>query len=120
DAFHVASVMHRALVSKDPSNPLFSGRGADGEPLKGHEHVFIFPEHASGKKHISKISLYLESGFDNDAVKALLTLTKLYSQEDEFQDQKLVLLELSEAKNAQCKAMGCSKVWESYTPFVAT
>lgn len=120
DAFHVASVMHRALVSRDPSNPLFSGRGADGEPLKGHEHVFIFPEHESGKKHISKISLYLESGFDNDAVKALLTLTKLYSQEDEFQDQKLVLLELSEAKNAQCKAMGCSKVWESYTPFVAT
>ncbi len=120
DAFHVCTTMHKALVSRDGKNAFFSGRDEDGKPLVGHEHVFILPEHEPGKKHLNQVTLYLKDGFDKEAVSALLSLKKLYSTEDEFQEQKLILMALEGADRSRNPLVGTSRVWESYTPFVGT
>jgi CRISPR-associated protein Csb2 len=59
----------------------FSGKTAEGEPLKDHQHAFILPL-GNGRGRIDRVLLYTRSleGFDSDEVRAILKMTELYGR----------------------------------------
>jgi len=71
--------IHKRLMG-DPArvSPRFSGKDAEGRPLRGHPHAFILPL-GNGKGRIARILLYVgTAGFDGDEIRAILELRNLY------------------------------------------
>ena len=77
--------IHKVVVG-DPRkvSPKFSGKTADGEPLKGHQHAFILPL-GNGRGRIDRVLLYTRDplGFASDEVRAILRMTELYGRTTE-------------------------------------
>jgi CRISPR-associated protein Csb2 len=74
--------IHKRIVG-DPIrvSPKFSGKAATGEPLTGHEHIFILP-HGNQKGRLDRVLLYTRtpSGFDDGELRAILGLRTLYQR----------------------------------------
>jgi CRISPR-associated protein Csb2 len=70
-------------VAGDPQkvSPKFSGKTAEGDPLKGHQHAFILPM-GNGRGRIDRVLLYTRDpeGFLSDEVRAILRMTELYGR----------------------------------------
>jgi CRISPR-associated protein Csb2 len=62
----------------------FSGKAADGTPLKDHHHAFILPL-GNERGRIARVLLYTRApeGFVSDEVQAILRLTELYGRTTE-------------------------------------
>ena len=62
----------------------FSGKTADGEPRKDHQHAFILPL-ANGRGRIDRVFIYTraEKGFEPDEIQAILRMTELYGRTTE-------------------------------------
>lgn len=77
--------IHKVVVG-DPRkvSPKFSGKTADGEPLKDHQHAFILPL-GNGRGRIDRVLLHTRSpeGFKSDEVQAILRMTELYGRTTE-------------------------------------
>lgn len=77
--------IHKVVVG-DPRkvSPKFSGKTAEGEPLKDHQHAFILPL-GNGRGRIDRVLLYTRApkGFVSDEVQAILRMTELYGRTTE-------------------------------------
>jgi hypothetical protein len=62
----------------------FSGKNADGEPLRDHQHAFILPL-GNGRGRIDRVLLYTRDpeGFLSHEVQAILRVTELYGRTTE-------------------------------------
>jgi CRISPR-associated protein Csb2 len=74
--------IHKVVVG-DPRkvSQKFSGKTAEGDPLKGHQHAFILPL-GNGRGRIDRVLLYTRDpeGFLSDEVRAILRMTELYGR----------------------------------------
>ncbi len=77
--------IHKVVVG-DPRkvSPKFSGKTAEGEPLKDHRHAFILPL-GNGRGRIDRVLLYTRDpeGFVSHEVRAILRMTELYGRTTE-------------------------------------
>jgi CRISPR-associated protein Csb2 len=77
--------IHKLLMG-DPRkvSSKFSGKTAEGEPRKDHQHAFILPL-ASARGRIDRVFIYTrdEEGFAPDEVQAILRMTELYGRTTE-------------------------------------
>ena len=79
--------IHKAIVG-DPRkvSQKFSGKTAEGEPLKDHRHAFILPLGNGLGGRIDRVLLYTRApeGFESDEVQAILRMsTELYGRTTE-------------------------------------
>ena len=77
--------IHKRLMG-DPLkvSSKFSGKDQAGNPLKNHRHAFILPR-ANERGRIDRVLLYTrdEKGFDQNELRAILQVDKLYGKTDE-------------------------------------
>jgi CRISPR-associated protein Csb2 len=106
--------IHKRIQNGDPSRvtPRFSGKDADGRPIKGHPHAFYLPIDEDGDGRLDRLMVYAREPFSTTELMALDRLRSVW-QPDGRPDVDLVLTSLSEkipVKKAQR--------WVSVTPFV--
>lgn len=77
--------IHKRLMG-DPQrvSARFSGKDQAGNPLKDHRHAFILPR-ANERGRIDRVLVYTrdEEGFDQNELRAILQVDKLYGKTDE-------------------------------------
>lgn len=121
-AVSVAERVHQALLARFPngSAPLvFTGRGEDGKPSSGHRHAFILCEANGPRDAITHITVFVPTGFDAPARRALESLQKVWGHGGH--DLQLVLLGFGKRTTFKdAELFGETKVWRSLTPFVST
>ncbi|NGO38544.1 type I-U CRISPR-associated protein Cas5/Cas6 [Limisphaera ngatamarikiensis] len=122
DAVSVAERLHQALLSRfknqDPPS-LISGRDPEGNPLRGHKHLYIFSEPNGPRDAITHVTLYARDGFDPESRRAIESVTRLWGHGGH--DLQLVFLGFGDEQTfADCRLFGPANVWRSLTPFVAT
>jgi len=109
--------IHKVVVG-DPRkvSPKFSGKTAEGKPLKDHQHAFILPL-GNGRGRIDRVLLYTRApeGFNSDEVKAILRMTELYGRTTE--DPIRVMATQRAATGSEIRKSATSVV--STTPFCA-
>lgn len=122
----VAERIRAALMSRSDAHPVFSGRDANGELLRGHQHAFVLPEANGAHGHISHVTLLAPMGFDAESRRAMDGLQKVWGK-DRY-DVQLVLLGVGQPvdfggtnlRAGQCPLLVESRSWRSRTPFVPT
>ena len=129
DILHVGSAFHTQIAKKakelgvsEDLRTRLTGRTADNELAKGHNHLFILPElHPDKIQKIGGLSLYMPGGVDREAIDFFAEFSKLEAWNEDHQDQDLVFLDMEDSRqNGFSNSFGEDEVWESLTPFVAT
>ncbi len=148
DAVKIGELMRRAALarfgwSKDeatgrsiPRAPWqISGRGPDGRPLADttHPHAFWLPEDADSDGWIDHISVYIESGIDNDVRVRLDRITRLWlaarhqssadkSESEPLKEWRLALEGFGRPADfaGSARIFGVATRWRSVTPFLAS
>lgn len=122
EAISVAERIHIDLLSKFKNTKapeVLSGRGADGSPLKGHRHLYIFCEPCGRLDLITHITLFARDGFGEVERKAIEKLKNVWGKGGH--DIQLVLIDFGNERSFNdCELFGESEVWQSLTPFVPT
>jgi len=108
--------IHKRIQSDDPSrvSPLFSGKGPDGRPLKGHKHAFFLPLDEDGDGRIDHLLVSAGETFGSSELSALDELMSIW-QPNSRPGIDLVLVSLSAAP-----AGAEAEKWVSATPFVTS
>lgn len=126
-AIHQTQKLHQSLVRYSDGHPLFTGLGADGKPLEGHRHAFIFAEANDGRTdRITHLSVWVPGGLDERQRLALDLARRLWGKDGH--DMQLVLLGVGQREDfagfnaaaGQCALMEASTRWRSLTPFIST
>ena len=106
--------IHKKIKNQDPRlvSPIFSGKDADGNPLKGHRHAFYLPLDEDSDGRLDHLLVYSGEPFDESE---LLSLDRLRSvwQPNRLPDVNLVLVNLSADYPEEV-----SRQWISATPFI--
>ncbi|MCZ7635028.1 MAG: type I-U CRISPR-associated protein Csb2 [Verrucomicrobia bacterium] len=119
-AVSVAERIHQSLVKYSDQAPVFTGK-AGGQPLQGHLHAFILCEANGPRDAITHVTVFAPMGIDQQAHRALETLTESGVWGHGGHDLQLILLGLGDARTfTDCALFGPAKAWASLTPFVAT
>ena len=147
DAVKLGELMRRAALAqfgwrKDeatgrsiPCAPWqISGRGADGRPLAdpAHPHAFWLPEDADSDGWIDHISIYIESGIDDDVRARLDRITRLWltprqrpsgdnPEPATVKEWRLALEGFGRSADfaGSARIFGVAARWRSATPFLA-
>lgn len=77
----VTEALRKALMSHSDAAPVFSGRGRDGSPERGHQHAFFLPEANDPHERITHITTYAPMGFNTRAQRALQRVTRIWSRD---------------------------------------
>jgi CRISPR-associated protein Csb2 len=106
--------VHRRIMNGDGAevSRLFCGKTREGEPLKGHQHVFYQPLDQDGDGRLDHLIISSTEPFNRSELAALDRLRSIW-QRGGRPDVQLILTSLSEKRKDQS-----SKVWVSETPFV--
>ncbi len=126
EAVAVAERMRMALQAHSDGAGVFSGKSADGKPLRGHRHAFILCEAAGHHGRISHVTIHASMGFNEQARATLGRLVKVWGHGGH--DLQLVLTGIGRPEDfagrrveaGQCPLLDVSRMWISYTPFVPT
>lgn len=108
---------HKARMNGDASlvSSRFSGKDADGSPLKDHSHCFIFPMDTDRDGRIDEIFVYCRDGFDTMERMALDGLRELWQTDGKPKVRCVVVQEgLTETMRKR------SRTFRSTTPFIPT
>ena len=145
EAVKVGEVMRRAALAQfgwkkdeatgrsSPSAPWqISGRDADGQPLgdPAHPHAFWLPEDADSDGWIDHISVYIESGIDDEVRARLDKITRLWIAPTQYSDGddpeavkewRLALEGFGRPVDfaGSARIFGVASKWRSMTPFLA-
>jgi len=108
--------IHRRKQHGDPSlvSPVFSGKGKDGSPLKGHHHAFFLPLDEDGDGWIDHLLIASKHPFNQSELLALDSLRSVW-QPDGKPDVDLALVSLSSVP-----PIAGVRNWVSATPFVTS
>jgi CRISPR-associated protein Csb2 len=121
-AVSVAERIHQALLARFPDGSppaVLAGRDAAGQPLAGHQHLFILCEPNGPRDAITHVTLYARQGFNAEARRAIVSLQKVWGHGGH--DIQLVLLGFGdETTFADCTLFAPATIWRSLTPFVPT
>lgn len=126
EALYVAERTRKALMSKSNAAPVFSGRGADSQPNRRHEHAFILAEASGRSGDITHVTVYARMGFGEvEARRALDTVRQIWGGAALLD---VVLLGVGDVQDfagadvraGQCPLLATSTTWISRTPFVPT
>jgi CRISPR-associated protein Csb2 len=100
---------------------IFSGKKADGVPLKGHAHAYYLPTDEDGDGRLDHLTIVATDGFGNGELGALDRLRELKSRQREESGHQLrvLLLGLGRLDEYHPFLLRPSKVWVSATPFIA-
>lgn len=101
------------------ASELFSGKGADGAPLRGHEHARYLPVDRDGDRRIDHLVIYTssENGFPDLEQEALGSLRYIKGREGHY-DIDLALLHLGDEESCRAPVFEESTAWVSSTPFL--
>ncbi len=102
-----------------PRSIVFSGKDADGVPLRGHGHAFYWPTDEDGDGWLDRLTIYAPMGFGLVETRALERLRKFRMRECGTLELALLAIGNDEAIAAG-GLFGPSRVWVSVTPFLAT
>lgn len=122
-ALSVAERMHQTLVKRAHGKacaPVFVGKDANGEPLKGHQHTHIFCELGEKRDSIGFITLYAPMGFDHEAQQVIEDVQRKALWGHGGHNLELILLGFGDVATFDIPIFRCSKRWTSLTPFVPT
>jgi CRISPR-associated protein Csb2 len=110
-----------------PVSSVFSGKSADGAPLRNHRHAFFLPTDEDNDGRIDHITVYAAGsiapgdplGFGPDELRALDRMRRLrYRDGDPL---NLLLIALGQTADfPQCRLFQRSTRWVSATPYVAS
>ena len=104
-------------------SPIFSGKDADGNPIKGHRHAYYLPtsENDDNRGHLDHLTIYTAEGFGKDELRALDKLSQIQRRDrkDSGHPLEVVLLGLGTADEYHPGPLGKSSTWISVTPFVS-
>ncbi len=122
----VAEKVREALQHHSDGAAVFAGKTADGRPLAGHGHAFIFCE-AAADGHIRYVTAYASVGFDRRAQRALSHLVEVWGYRRDHKMQ-MVLTGIGRPEDfgglrvdaGHCPLLAEARVWVSHTPFVPT
>jgi CRISPR-associated protein Csb2 len=102
---------------------VFSGKGADGQPLEGHGHAYYLPtqEDRDAGGRLDHLTIVATDGFGRQDLRALDCLRDLKSREREQSGHRLrvLLLGLGRLDDYLPWPVRPSREWVSATPFVA-
>jgi CRISPR-associated protein Csb2 len=108
-------------------SPIFSGKDADSEPLRGHGHAYYLPtdeptDEDEEDNRLDHLTVVAMDGFSPDELKALDRLRELKSREREQSGHPLrvLLLGLGRLDDYRPWPLRYSQTWISATPFIAT
>ncbi|MBX7214778.1 MAG: type I-U CRISPR-associated protein Cas5/Cas6 [Thermoflexales bacterium] len=118
ETVYVAELARRRLQgiygrqNNGASSTVFSGKGADGQPLDDHQHAFILPLDADGDGRLDQVLIHAPTGFGMRELRAIdawretrgpgsMTLGVVWMGSDDARP-------------------GPARVWRSITPFIAT
>ncbi len=146
EALFVGERMRAALMSCCDAHPDFSGKDADGTPLRGHRHAFILPADEDGDGKLDHVVVWARQGFDDGPRRALEGIRRLWGEGQH--DIHIVLVGLfdwpgndspaaqavvdgrnsvacygglrRDTKDGRSAHLGPARIWESHTPFVLT
>ena len=106
--------IHRRIMNGDGSevSRLFSGKTIDGQPLRGHQHVFYQPLDEDGDGRLDHLVISSSTPLSRSELTALDRLQSIW-QHGGRPDVQIVLTSLSGKRQNQS-----SKTWVSVTPFV--
>lgn len=125
EAIELTSLARAACMSivNEDGMPLFSGKDEDGNSLSsGHQHAHYIVSDEDGDGKIDHLTIYAEMGFDENHVKALSRLSKLYGFKNRRDISTLLLgmVENGDDWPYPSEILGCSKTWVSGTPYLLT
>jgi len=120
----VMGVYGRRFPAPDGSggrSPVFSGKGADNQPLQDHGHAYYLPTDEDNDGRLDHLTIVAADGFDEKELKTLDRLRALKSREREQSGHHLrvLLLGLGRLDDYQPLPLRNSQVWVSATPFIA-
>ena len=126
DALRRGEQVHQALLSRaesagGESPQSLTGKGADGAPLRGHQHAHVIPlslEARHGRPVIDHLLVHAPMGFEEGAVRALERLDRLYAKNLPRVFVTLVGVGVAEDFRSSVPLLRPSKRWKSFTPFV--
>lgn len=122
-ALSVAERMHQTLAKwadgKDCA-PVFTGKGKDGVPLIGNQHVHIFCELGEKRDSIGYITLYAAQGFNAEAQRVIEDVQRKPLWGHGGHDLELILLGFGDKDTFATPIFAKAKKWKSLTPFVST
>ncbi|MCC5836087.1 MAG: type I-U CRISPR-associated protein Cas5/Cas6 [Opitutales bacterium] len=100
---------------------IFSGKEADGMPIKGHRHCYYLPTDENGDGKLDHLTLYAADGFGPDELRAIDSLREIHTKDTQDSGHPLgvVLLGMGVAAEFQPAPMKPSKDWLSATPFIS-
>lgn len=103
-------------------SPIFSGKGADGEPLTGHGHAYYLPTDEDGDGRLDHLTIFANDGFGPRELRALDDLREIKSRERQESGHPLrvLLLGLGKLDDYQPGPLLPSSAWISLTPFLVT
>jgi len=103
-----------------PRSEVFSGKNAEGVPLKDHAHVYILPADEDKDGRIDHITVIARMGFDRSELEAIDQLRELKRGQNAPKID-LVLVGLGGYDSTQGALLfEESREWISATPFIAT
>ena len=102
--------------------PIFSGKDADGLPLRdGHRSAFFLPADEDGDGRIDHLTVFARDGFGGFVSLEARAIDALRSIRFDDAELSLRLVGLgTEGEFSASAVFGPSAVWESATPFVVT
>lgn len=138
DTLKIAELMRRTAMSRyrkrverelyDGSRPadapvarseVFSGKDANGIPLKDQRHAYYLPTDEDGDGRIDHVTIFAAMGFCREETAALDEMKRLQQQGKD--PLNLLLLDIGQKFDIHAPLLiGPSKIWISHTPFLAT
>ena len=100
------------------SSGSLSGKGENGEPLKGHTHAFYLPTDEDGDGRLDHLTVFAACGFPQAELEALGEFSRV-RQVGGKPDVNLLLTGLGNVDDFRGLTLfGPTRVWRSSTPFV--
>jgi len=108
--------IHKRVVN-DPAkvSPRFSGKGEDGKPLQGHQHIYVLPLDRDQDGWLDHLAIVCKVPFNRDEMTALDRLDRIW-QPDGKPD--IYLIPLKWGRIEDLMEVGSKTRFTSATPFV--
>ena len=102
---------------------IFSGKDAEGNPIKGHKHAYYLPtnENPASRGRLDHLTIYTAEGFGKDELRALDKLSRIQRRDrhDSGHPLDAVLLGLGSSADYLPGPLAKAKTWISATPFLS-
>lgn len=128
DALAVGDSVRMALLRCSDGHPVFAGRDAAGQVMRGprHEHAWFLPADDDADGAIDHVVVYARRGLDRSALWSFARLRRVWGHGSPALTTALVAVGTPDllgclrhdTRSTRTAQLGTAQVWESLTPFV--